>query len=190
MKESFNGQLNIHVIADDQVVASLNELRQAFEAQYDLYAMMAVNIVLLGFYQQGRGKMSGVMSKQTYHRDLPKVLRELSAMDCKIAFSEALLPYFLSRPELGVDTRFATRAEGLFSCYVDRTGQMSSSSFTEYGHHSIYKLSPQEIWNKHIGGNRSGDGPPCYSCQFSERCAVPEYQHYLACAYACHNRKP
>lgn len=189
LREGFVGQLNIHVIADDQVVKNLQQLRQAIEAEHGAYSMMCVNIVLLAYYPQGRGKMSGVMSKQTYHRDLPKVLEELIAVECKIAFSEALLPYFLSRPHIGVDIRFASRAEGLFSCYVDRAGQMSKSSFAEYGIQSIYKEAPQTIWNKHMHVNHEGSGPPCYSCHLADRCAAPDPHHYLACAYAPHNSK-
>lgn len=117
--------LNVHVIADDRVAQSLDEL--ASKGLRDL------NIVLLAYYPVGRGGLSGAMSKHTYQSSLPyAIMAAQQKAGFRIAFSEGLLPYFLSMRIPGVDTRYAVRQEGLFSCYVDNKGFVTHSSFDPF----------------------------------------------------------
>jgi MoaA/NifB/PqqE/SkfB family radical SAM enzyme len=117
--------LNVHVIADDRVAQSLDELAST--------GLRDLNIVLLAYYPVGRGGFSGVMSKHTYQNNLPyAIMAAQQKAGFRFAFSEGLLPYFLSMKIPGIDTRYAVRQEGLFSCYVDDKGYVSNSSFSPF----------------------------------------------------------
>lgn len=132
LRSALRVQLNVHVIADRDAPAKIDQLVSVQDK------IGRLNIVLLAYYPDvGRGNMQGLITKNAYNALLPAALRRAIAAGAKIAFSEGLLPYFISRPEIGVDTMVrigsmtseVTRAEGLFSCYVDSNGRMSQSSF-------------------------------------------------------------
>lgn len=115
-------QLNVHVIADVDVANNLLDLA--------LVGLRDLNIVLLAYYPDiGRAGYDRLMPKGVYQIALPEALAEVDKKGFKIAFSEGLLPYFLTMKIPTVDPRFATRQEGLFSCYVDDKGFVSHSSF-------------------------------------------------------------
>jgi sulfatase maturation enzyme AslB (radical SAM superfamily) len=184
-------QVNIHVIADNNVIEALDNVVAVMNEVYGegWGQVRDGGIVLLAYYPQGRGTLNNLMDKETYMKLLPAKITELAQQYIQLAYSEGLLPYFLSRTHLPVNTSMAERGEGLFSCYVDRKGLMYHSSFhTQFGGSSIYKMSPQKVWNSHIGPNRQGDGAQCSSCSMASRCAIPNRHHYFICAYAEHNR--
>jgi hypothetical protein len=117
-------QLNVHLIADKDVATNLEALTILQKTVGKL------NVVLLAYYPDvGRGTLRNIMPKTVYAGTLPTAIKAAIDSRMTLAFSEGLLPYFLSRPELGVETRFASRAEGLFSAYVDPRGRFSSGSF-------------------------------------------------------------
>jgi organic radical activating enzyme len=117
-------QLNVHLIADKDVATNLEALTALQRA------VGRLNVVMLAYYPDvGRGTLHNIMPKAVYAGSLPLAITSAVASGMTLAFSEGLLPYFLSRPELGVETRFASKAEGLFSAYVDPRGRLSSSSF-------------------------------------------------------------
>ncbi len=157
------------------------------------------------------------MTKRVYQKELPEALSRALADGMQIAFSEGLLGYFLSRPEIGVNTQFAMRSEGLFACYFNPRGRMSRSSFdppTEESeadvaadpgwdddkgvHHkrkprrdpTVWQMSPQKQWDQERDWGISPNGNDCYNCKFSDRCATPSDHHYLICAFAAHNHIP
>lgn len=184
-------QLNVHLIADTDVVANLRALTRLQEETGP------INLVLLAYYPDvGRASLDRLMSRTTYSRDLPDALSYAKAMGMKIAFSEGLLPYFLSRPELGIDTTFATPCEGIYSCYVDPAGYMYGSSFDaeppdEKSVHldqgSVLKGDyGQDMWEKlrHYGNCE------CRNCEKSSRCSTPHDYHKLLCKHEQHNRLP
>ena len=119
--------LNVHVIANKTVQSSL----EALLANKDKIAKHGPlpTIILLAYYPVGRGTLTDIMPKSMYNVSLPSTLKSVIDAGFKIAFSEGLLPYFFSRPEIGLDLTFASRAEGEYSAYVDPRGRMSFSSF-------------------------------------------------------------
>jgi hypothetical protein len=125
------------------------------------------------------------MPKGVYGKEFPVEIKASMEAGMKIAFSEGLLPYFLSRPTL-MDTTFATRAEGLFSCYVDRRGIMSMSSFRPNDKQDPEKTL-QQLWDNGYWAASPG-GAACSDCPSASKCHAPDIHHYLACAYATHNR--
>lgn len=204
-------QLNVHLIADKDVATNLEALTAL---QKDVGKL---NVVLLAYYPDvGRGSMAGIMPKTVYDGSFPLAITKAIASKMTLAFSEGLLPYFLSRPELGVETRFASRAEGLFSAYVDPRGRLSHSSFEpppkppfefkrfeeesdeEYKkrvdgqikmYPTVWDGSLQEQWNKLRTWHQKPYGGSCYDCRHADSCATPNIHHYLACAFASHNGK-
>lgn len=204
--------LNVHLIADKDVAVNLNALRKLQNE------VGSLSIVLLAYYPDvGRGNLEGLMPKTVYHGTFPMAVKLAVESGMTLAFSEGLLPYFLSRPELGVETKFASRAEGLFSAYVDPRGRMSSSSFdpppkpndklesvpaeTDVDveerlaqdlatHTTVWESSLQEQWNQLGGWGYGPSGGSCYDCKHKDSCATPNKHHYFACAYASHNGTP
>lgn len=202
-------QLNVHLIADKDVATNLEALTAL---QKDVGKL---NVVLLAYYPDvGRGTLSGIMPKTVYGGSFPLAVKRAVASKMTLAFSEGLLPYFLSRPELGVETKFAARAEGLFSAYVDPRGRLSHSSFdpppkpeaelerdedetddqlkqrkTEFlaRFPTVWEGSLQSQWDKLYSWRGAAWGGSCYDCKLADACATPNIHHYLACAYATHN---
>jgi MoaA/NifB/PqqE/SkfB family radical SAM enzyme len=198
LRKALRVQVNVHVIADCDVAKNIDLL-------VDLQKKVGLlNVVLLAYYPDvGRGTLSRIMSKEVYGKLLPDALKRAIDAKMRIAFSEGLLPYFISRPEIGVSTTFASRSEGLFSAYVDPRGRMSHSSFdppakpqpddTPEERRFLPKSvlegeSLQAVWNKGFGF-RTGEahGGRCYDCAERNRCATPSKHHYFACAFAEHN---
>lgn len=193
-REALNVQINIHIIADKDVVNSINDV----VAMHNKPEFGKINIVLLAFYADvGRSNLTGLMRHNTYMVELPNAIRAARAAGVDIAFSEGMLPYFLSRPDMGVDTRFAMSSEGKFSAYIDVNGWMSDSSFKPP---TIYKNpvptytatlefgNLQEHWTKSKFYS-SACNESCETCQVSNRCATPDIHHYLICAFAKNNKK-
>lgn len=176
-------QLNIHLIADQDVVKNLGDLQE-------LQKLTPLNVVLLAYYPDvGRGTLDRIMSKNIYNKEFPEKLKIVLKEGMKISFSEGLIPFFLSRPKIGVCTKFTTQSEGVFSCAIDFKGNMSKSSFDNYKHKSnVKEKSAQEIWNKGWWGNTPYGGN-CYDCELRSSCSVPNVHHYFACAFAEHNKE-
>lgn len=202
-------QLNVHLIADKDVATNLEALTAL---QRDVGKL---NVVLLAYYPDvGRGTMAGIMPKPVYSGTFPLAITRAIASKMTLAFSEGLLPYFLSRPELGVETKFASRAEGLFSAYVDPRGRMSYSSFDPppkltdkpprwkeetdevyekrvkdnfESYPTAWNGSLQGQWNKLRSWHHEPHGGTCYDCKLRDSCSTPNIHHYFACAYASHN---
>lgn len=184
LHEGVNCQVNIHLIADKDVVKNLDDLTERIGA---------FNLVLLAYYPDiGRASLNNLITRTAYTKHLPAAIKRASSAGVKIAFSEGLIPYFISRPEIGIETRFATRTEGRFSCYVDSDGRMSHSSFSPaYEENAtVWEKSSQELWERLYSGNNYPHGSSCYNCSKSSRCSVPEDFHYFLCAYAEHNKLP
>ncbi len=187
-------QINIHIIADKEVVKNLEQIR-SLKPQCGV-----LNLVLLAYYPDvGRSNLSGLMPKHIYMREFPDAVKRCLDDGHQVAFSEGLLPFFLSRPEIGVDTRMATPSEGRFSCYVDVQGYMSSSSFVEpwKGQYeddgkiikaeTVFDTPSQLMWNKLRYHRSDPFGARCDDCKFHKRCATPNEHHYFICKYAEHN---
>lgn len=188
-------QRNVHVIADNTILKALTALQEMLPETGPL------NLVLLAYYPLGRGTLKQLMPKSVYQERLPKILAELREQGCQIAFSEGLLPYFFSRPELGIEMRYAERAEGFYSAYVDRFGRMSSSSFDpprspalladgRYNHNPSYKeASLQASWDRGQGivHWESHHMELCDLCPHSTWCHAPEMVHSMVCNYLRHN---
>lgn len=188
LRDKLKIQLNVHLIADNNVATNLNILTDKFKE------LGPLNLVLLAFYANvGRSTKEGMMSKRTYMKDLPDALRSAMSAGTKISFSEGLLPYFLSRPELGIETRFAMRTEGLFSCYFDPTGRISRSSFSPPWRdeaENAFSTRSQVLWDKMYGSSYGPSADGCYGCQQSSQCNAPQDLHTLACALQPHNEIP
>jgi hypothetical protein len=177
-------QLNVHLIFDQDVCANLRAL---ISRKPDIGPL---NLVLLAYYPDvGRASHKGLPSKAVYHREFPAALREAQEAGYQVAFSEGLMPYFISRPELGVNTDFAMRSEGRFACYFDAKGRISNSSFNPPWKEgpTVWDTRSQVLWEKlYTCGEPNGDA--CYECKFNNRCTTPHDVHYLLCAFAEHNR--
>jgi len=205
LKEALNVQLNVHLIADKDVAKNLETLVKLAPE------IGRVNLVLLAYYPDvGRADYNGLMPKDVFNDTLPKALKRAQDANFQIAFSEGLLPYFLSRPQLGVDTSFAMAAEGRFSCYVDPKGYMHISSFSDspvrmkvvsfdeegkedwkWDTRTVYERPAQELWENvntyHLSSAPFTDA--CDGCPQNEKCSAPHDTHFLACARMKHNRR-
>ena len=189
LRDKLTCKLNIHLIADKDVAKNLMDLVKARDE------LGPLSIILLAYYPDvGRGNLEGLMTRSVYTRDLPEAIRFARNVAVDIAFSEGLLPYFLSRPELGVNTAFAMRSEGIFSCYFDQTGRMSSSSFDpphEKGKTVFDEgVSSQKLWEDLHSFGHEPSGEPCYDCKLRHQCSAPSTYHYLACKFAPQNWLP
>jgi MoaA/NifB/PqqE/SkfB family radical SAM enzyme len=187
-------QLNVHVLFDKDVADNLLDLQDI--------GLKNLNIVLLAYYPNvGRANWESIPSKGVYEVTLPAALKTVESSGFKIAFSEGLLPYFLSHQFPEVPTQFASQQEGLYSCYVDDKGRVSQSSFappeekTEdwQPDNSIFEKRFQLIWNK-LNKTLTEDDysrhfDACDRCSFAEQCNIPSTAHFLLCKFAEHNIK-
>lgn len=194
LRERLTCQLNVHLIADTDVVDNLRALVK-LQDEAGLTGP-PINLVLLAYYPDvGRASLDRLMSRTTYTRELPDALSYAKAMGMQIAFSEGLLPYFLSRPEVGIDTTFATRSEGLHSCYIDPAGYMWPSSFAAEPPEEVHEDWPtvlkegyaQEMWEQLRYYSSDHD---CSGCERSSRCSAPHTYHKLLCKHERHNKLP
>lgn len=187
LKKALRVQVNVHLIADKDVAKNLSALVHKVSETGPL------RLVLLAYYPDvGRASMESLITKRVYMKELPEALQMARSANYNIAFSEGLLPYFLSRPELGINTSFAMRSEGLFSCYFDPKGRISASSFDppaerKWSPGTVYEKRSQELWET-LRSPYGPHGNACYGCQHAVRCATPHSFHYLACAFAEHNK--
>lgn len=183
LREKLSVQINVHLIADKDVVDNLDDLTDAIDN------IGPSNIVLLAYYPDiGRAGYEGLMSKSTYHEKLPEAIGRALNEGHEIAFSEGMIPYFLSRPDIGVNTDFAAKSEGLFSCYIDMSGRMSHSSFEPPGESSdtVFDAGSQALWNR-LRTPWGPSGGSCFGCKFNRECTTPDFNHYAICAFAKHN---
>lgn len=183
-REALRIQMNVHVIADVTVLKALQDL---LEMSSETGPM---NIVLLAYYPTGRGTLKNILPKSIYQEKLPAILLTLREKGFQISFSEGLLPYFFSRPELGIDLSFAERSEGLYSAYVDRTGRMSHSSFEppRLDQENLYQKSLQEQWDHGPGWLNECARDECYPCEHRASCAQPDFTHAMTCKKMAHNQ--
>lgn len=185
-REAFRGQINVHLVASTGASKHLRELVTA--------GLGSLNIVLLAYYPEvGRAKLDALMDKQEYMVDFPDAIKDAIAAGMKISFSEGLIPYFLSRSEIGLNTSMAGPQEGNYSCYIDEKGRLSTSSFDpperiEMRNPEKGVIVPdyQKMWNS-LWGSRESGGESCYYCKFQNRCSSPSIHHYLICKYAALN---
>ncbi len=199
LRRGFHRQINIHLIADKNVATNLDAL-VGLNKQLGRF-----NIVLLAYYPEvGRSTLTGLMPKRVYMTEFPEAIKRARDAGNQIAFSEGLIPYFLSRPEIGIDTSMAIPTEGHFSCYVDMQGRMSTSSFdppTDENYHTynmntqkrepklnVYTGKTQDIWRS-LEMNRATqpDYAACGQCEKKFNCSIPNEHHYFICNYASHN---
>lgn len=194
-------RLVVHVIASEGVCESLSFLEREIEEPG--------TIVLLAHYEDiGRSGVGQAMSKATYMRNLPEILKRMISSGWSFAYSEGLLPYFLSRPELEIGGTFHTRAEGRFSGYIDEYGQMSVSSFRPKpapdppsppdlvqlrrkkgeDEPTVWDVPTEKMWRELHHYPRHPYSAPCYDCDARPRCAAPQDHHMLVCAYQNHNK--
>ncbi len=186
-KNNFRGQINVHLVAGFGASAQLRELIHA-----GLHDLGPLNIVLLAYYPEvGRSKIDGLMDKDEYMTEFPLAIKEAIAAGMKISFSEGLIPYFISRPEIGLNTSMAGPQEGSFSCYINEKGWISRSSFDNPKF--MEKRMPKEgeidykkVWNSFYNSGEPG-GETCYDCRFRKRCSTPSVHHYLICKFAALN---
>lgn len=179
-------QLNVHLILDSDVVHNLAALRTVDRE---------MSLVLLAYYPDvGRGTLGRLPRKSDYSSKLPGLINRCVDDGMKVAFSEGLLPYFLSRPEIKVNTTFAAPSEGHFSAYIDPRGYMTASSFDPPRDSGLRFLGSlregtlQKAWDAGFPAYYGRLGA-CYSCALEDRCAQPEVHHALLCAFASHNSK-
>lgn len=204
LRKKLKIQLNIHLIADKNITETLPII---IDLQKEIGE---INLILLAYYPNvGRSTMDRVLTKNIYHKYLPDLICKAHDSGIRIAFSEGMLPFFLSRPELPVDTRMATRSEGLYSCYINSEGKMFKSSFDNYSvtiypkqnrtqkdveisrkYSNIFGIGAQSLWDQ-MNVGYSGDplGDACSTCKLRNRCATPSAYHYFTCAYASHNKE-
>jgi hypothetical protein len=195
-REALKVQLNVHVIADKNGAKSLRELLDAFTSTPGLSPAM-LSLVLLAYHPQiGRASLTSLMPKSVYMVDFPNEIKRAVALGAKVAFSEGLLPFFFSRPELGLDLRFVSAMEGSFSCFVDDKGNVTLSSFNEPDtgrwakERNLYTQRFQDIWNTRIEAPYGPGGASCYECAYSEaqRCVAPHDTLLFMCAWEPHNK--
>lgn len=178
--------INVHLIADKDAAMNLHALVRLQDK------VGPIRLVLLAYYPDvGRASLHGLITKRTYQREFPDAIKAALSTKMEVSFSEGLLPYFLSRPELGINTDFAMRSEGRFSCYFNPKGQISKSSFHQFFREdeTVYNKRAQEMWN-HLGWSSGPHGNECGGCQFESKCSTPHDFHYLMCAFAGHNKVP
>lgn len=190
LRDVLKVQVNVHVIADKDVAKNLLALTSD-------PTLGKLRIVLLAYYPDvGRAAMDTLITKRVYQKHLPSAVKRALAIGHDVAFSEGLLPYFLSRPEIGVNTSFAMRSEGIFSCFIDTKGRMSGSSFNppvdseRFKHETVWETSSQKMWDDLSTWKGRPHGSACYDCKFISRCATPHQFHYLMCNYDMHNQRP
>jgi hypothetical protein len=137
------------------------------------------------------------MSHKTYMEKFPATLKRLMGEGWTFAYSEGLLPFFLSRPELQIGSALHTKSEGRFTAFVDIKGVMHVSSFDRTGtvdrgslkkQPNVYNTRSQILWDNLDTKYRGWETVACMSCNHNRRCIAPQEEHYLVCAYQEHNR--
>ena len=188
LRKQLKVKLNIHLIADKNVAKNLKTL----VANRD--ELGPLSIVLLAYYPDvGRASLDGMMTRTVYMKHLPEEITIARNCAVDISFSEGLLPYFMSRPKLGVNTQFAMPSEGLFSCYFDHTGRISESSFDgpdRREKHTVFNRASQKLWDGLSTRHSEPSGEACYGCPQRSRCSVLHDYFYYICDYASHNSLP
>jgi len=190
-------QLNVHLLVDRYVMEGIENLRRLQQQ-----TKKRMNVVLLAYSPDtGRASMDRLITRSQYTRELPNAIKLAIRDGMNIAFSEGMLPYFLSRPEIGVETRFATRAGGLYSCYFDHLGRIFPSSFqvtepwepddddSDHTEKSVFNTGSQELWEK-LMSYREPSAAPCFDCPDQSRCNVMGFHSYAMCSKAPHNSLP
>jgi hypothetical protein len=187
LREALTCQVNVHLIADAHIVEGIKDL---IRLQDEMNRV--INLVLLAYDPaMGRAKLDRVMRRTTYHKILPGVVKRALGQGMMIAFGEGLLPYFLSRPEIGINTSFAIPAEGRFSCYVNSAGWMTGSSFQHIWDkgETVFETPSQTLWdNLYVHGNYKGGEACDDGCPYAMRCSTPNDFSYFICARAPHNK--
>lgn len=186
LKKGLTCQLNVHLIADIDVAKNLRTLTR-FQKEVG-----PINLVLLAYYPDvGRASLDRLMDRTTYSLSLPEALFYAASSGMKIAFSEGLLPYFLSRPELPINTTFASPCEGRFSCYVSPQGAMTVSSFgpspNGHGKTLLEGGSAQDMWER-LPYFQTTPHNGC--CPQQSRCSATHIYHKFLCAQEPHNKLP
>jgi hypothetical protein len=190
LRDQLKVKLNIHLIADKNVAMNLRALCKARDE------LGPLSIVLLAYYPDvGRANLADLMTRTVYMKSLPEAITYARNLAVDISFSEGLLPYFLSRPELGINTSFVMPSEGIFSCYIDPKGRMSSTSFNPPHERfaSVFDegVTSQNLWVDLGVHGSSPYGEACLeSCRYVNQCSTPSDYHYFICAFATHNRLP
>lgn len=182
-------QLNVHLIADIDVARNLHAL-------LDLWLDMperSMDVVLLAYHHDvGRASFDRWMDRRVYEQDLPAAIHRAIGSGMRLSFSEGLLPYFMSRPELGLNTSFAMACEGIYSCYVDQAGRMHVSSFSADcgdGRSILDGTSAQQLWEQLRHYWEDGGGS-CQRCEHNVRCQAGRGLLMHLCRYQRHNRLP
>jgi hypothetical protein len=175
-------RINVHLIADKNVVTNIKALTHLM-----LESVGKINLVLLAFYPDvGRASLTGLMPKTVYQDELPDAINAAIEAGMSVSYSEGLIPYFLSRPQIKVNTSLGIPQEGRFSCYIDTAGKMSNSSFSQENMTEVKDGNYQKAWHLlHTHYGPSGDS--CYDCKYQNRCSTPNIHHYLICNFARHN---
>jgi organic radical activating enzyme len=109
LQKLFKIPLNVHLIVDCDAVSKLEFL---IKAQKNLGNL---RVLLLAYCPNvGRASLDRLITKPDYNEKLPEIIKLALDSGMNVGFSEGLLPYFLSRPEIGVNTDFVTRSSGDF----------------------------------------------------------------------------
>lgn len=182
-RERLKVDLNIHVIADKNVISSIQTVMKTGDPN--------LSIILLAYYPVGRGTDDYLMPHHIYNRELPEFL-SLIKDRVKISFSEGLLPYFISRPHiLGSELNSWIRSESIFSAYMDQHGGISKSSFNDNAWGVFNTGDLQKDWDRISNGSSySCDGGVCQRCEYRDRCSSSNthINHYLMCSKQRHNQ--
>lgn len=118
-------QKNIHLIVDKDVHTNL-----AYLIGLQSKLKTPLRVILLAYYPGvGRSTWDLLPPFDVLNTHLPNTIKMAVSEGMHIAFSEGLLPYFLSRDIL--DTAMASSSEGRYSCYISEWGQMFKSSFNQ-----------------------------------------------------------
>lgn len=184
LESALTCQLHVHVVADCDVIGKLETLLQMSRIR-----KTPIRIILLGYMPMGRGTIDRLMSKQIYDEQLPRMLQGLSVAEVQVGFSEAMLPYFNSRPETEVGTTFAMPGEGRFSCFFNAEGHMYVSSFSSWKQGNVADKKSQQLWDELRNYESSPSGDSCPDCEMRERCATPSIWSYLICAKSGNNKR-
>ena len=180
-------QLNVHVIMDRDVEESLKTIERVM-AQNKVLGKL--RLVLLAYHPDvGRSDLTRLPRASSYNVTLPARLERLAGEGVRIAFSEGLLPYFLSREIGGVVMDMAAPAEGHFSCAIDTQGKVTFSSFdNDPRSEDVNVVRFQEIWNAPRWWWLEGQGgPACSGCGLEMRCSKKVNHHVALCGWAPHN---
>ena len=169
-KEALKVQLNIHAIVDNGIISTLEFLR----------SLHPQNIVLLGYLPQGRGRWDRFPTLETMD-ELTCKIRELKKEGIHLAFSEALMPYFLStRTPIG--TSFAVSSEGYYSAYLGLDWKLKSSSFKPT-YDGFNRSKPEDSLQKQWEslGTVAITAEACGHCKHENRCLPLHIESIFLC---------